>query len=98
MDIWNIVGFTASIMGASTLIPEVITAWKSRQLDDVAWGTLFLAAFSSLLWFAYSIRFNIIPLLFSQSMNLLMCSILIVMKYVYGKANKALKVSLKNTK
>jgi MtN3 and saliva related transmembrane protein len=98
MDYWNIIGFTASVLSATTLIPEVIKAVRTRHLRDVAWGMLFLQFTSSWLWLIYGIRFYIGPLILSSSINVALSSALISLKLTFCKKNKKTEAVLETQK
>lgn len=88
MDIWNTIGFTASVLGAITYAPEVLKAIKSKHLNDVSWGMLTLVLVSSTLWFIYALKFDIIPVILSSSINVIFSAVLISLKYVYMQKSK----------
>ncbi len=96
MDFWNTIGFIASALSAATYIPETIKAVKSRHLRDVAWGMLYLTFSSSTLWIIFAIRFNIIPIILSSSINLILSSGLIFLKYTFEQKNKKTAAAIAN--
>lgn len=81
MNGWQIVGFVASILSASTFLPEVIRAHYTRHLNDIAWGMLFLLVANSGLWIAYASYFQIMPVLLSACLNLGMGVALVKIKW-----------------
>ncbi len=81
MSPWEFVGFMASLLSASTFLPEVVTAIKTRHLKDIAWGMLILLNSNCVLWIAYSLYFSIAPVFLSAVLNLVMGSILIAIKW-----------------
>lgn len=93
-DIWNFIGFAASILSAITFIPEVLKALKTKHLNDLSWGMLLLVAISSLLWFAFAMNFYIFPLMFSSTLNIIMSLILIYIKSKYQYINNSLERAL----
>ncbi len=81
MSGWELVGFLASILSACTFLPEVLAAIKSKHLYDVAWGMLLLMVSNCVLWIVYAIYYGIFPVILSASLNLIMGSILIFIKW-----------------
>jgi MtN3 and saliva related transmembrane protein len=88
MDIWNTIGFTASLLGAITYAPEVLKAIKSKHLNDVSWGMLTLVLVSSTLWFIYGVKFEILPVILSSLINVIFSAVLISLKHVYMQKSK----------
>lgn len=80
MDIWQIVGFMASITGAVSLVPEVVSAFQNRHLNDLAWSMLFLFLSASVLWFTYGIFTTDYPIMMSSGVNILMEIVLLYLK------------------
>lgn len=81
MYIFQLVGISASILGAATFLPEVMRAFKTRHLHDIAWGMLLLLVINSLLWMIYGFYFSIFPVLLSASLNFVMGAILVQIKW-----------------
>ncbi|MBI4836019.1 MAG: hypothetical protein HY817_02050 [Candidatus Abawacabacteria bacterium] len=80
---WEVVGFIASILGSIQLIPEVLAAYKSKQLTDIAWGMLFLTTTSAALWLVYALQFQLWPVLISAVVNFIMGLSLVSLKVRY---------------
>lgn len=91
MEFWTIIGYLAALCGATSLIPEVVKAYKSHHLQDVSWGMLYLFLSSSILWGSYGIHIQDLPLVASAVINFSMESALIVMKKHYSMTGKPLR-------
>ena len=87
MDFWNAIGFTASLLGAATYVPEVLKALKSKHLNDVAWGMLLLVLSSSALWIIFGIKFGLFPIIFSSAINFVSSFTLMLLKYTFQNKN-----------
>lgn len=92
MGHWQFMGFVASILGALTFAPEIVQALRSKHLDDLSWGVLLLLGSSSALWFGYGINFEVLPLIFSSTINLIMCVVLVYLKEKYKTNSINLKI------
>jgi len=88
MGIWELIGMTASITGAVSLVPEVLSAFKTHELEDLAWGMLALYFVTSLSWEIYGILSGNNPLIFSAGINMVMEISLMGIKLKYGKSLK----------
>lgn len=80
MDIWQIVGFMASVTGATSLVPEVMSAFQNRHLNDIAWSMLFLLLSASTLWLTYGIFTYDFPIMVSAGVNVIMEIVLLYLK------------------
>jgi uncharacterized protein with PQ loop repeat len=90
MDTLEIIGYLATLFGATQLIPEIIKALRTHHLRDVSWGMLALMLSSSTLWVAYSLGKQITPLAISAGMNFLFETMLIFLKIYYSKTKRPL--------
>ena len=85
MDI-ELIGYVATVFGATQLVPELFKALRTHHLRDVSWGMLALMLAGSILWLAYGILKTIMPLSISAGMNLIFGSVLTLLKMHYSKA------------
>ncbi|MCC7433022.1 hypothetical protein IT412_05890 [Candidatus Peregrinibacteria bacterium] len=84
-EVWNLVGFIASILSALTFIPELIKAYKTHHLQDLSWGMLILLLTSSVLWMAFGLNFSIVPLIFSSLINISCGLLLTSLKFKFAR-------------
>ncbi len=84
------VGYLAGLFGAVSLLPEVSKALKTHHLKDVAWGMLFLTAFSSFLWVVYGYHLESYPVILSDGLHFSMAALLIALKIRYHKGGSPL--------
>lgn len=85
MDYGQTVGFMAAFLGGIALIPEIIKALRTRHLEDVAWGMLFLLFLCSGLWCFYGFVLEEYPLVLSAGLNMCMQIMLMLLKRKYTK-------------
>jgi len=86
----EIFGFIGAILGAITLVPEVIKAFKTHHLKDIAWGMLILTTISSVFWVIYGIHLEAYPIMISDSLHLATAALLMYLKYHYSQGNQPL--------
>ena len=87
MDL-TFIGYFAVVCTGTQLIPEVIKALKTHHLRDVAWGMLLLHGIGAVSWLIYGSFIGDIPLMISASMNTLLGTTLIILKYQYAKTEQ----------
>ncbi len=90
MDNLEIIGYLATLFGATQLIPEILKALKTHHLRDVSWAMLLLMIISSVLWIIYGVAKQTTPLAISSSLNLIFEIVLTVLKFHYHKNSRPL--------
>lgn len=79
----ELLGYTASVIGVSMMIPQVIKMFRTKKVEDISWGTLVLYMFSGLLWVIYGYLIHSNPLAISNFIAFLIAIIQIFFKYKY---------------
>ena len=80
----NIIGYVAAGVGIVTFMPQVITAWKTKQTKDISFLTFFLLATVSLLWVMYGILMSAVPIIFVNTVIFILSAFLLFLKRKYG--------------
>lgn len=84
----EIIGYTATIVSSTQLIPEIMAGMKSHRLKDVSPATLMVMVVSCTLWIIYSIGKEAFPLTASASLNATFAITLIIMRARYNRLEK----------
>ena len=71
-----IVGYFASIMSVSGVMPQVYHTYKSKKTDDLSLFMTVLVMLQCFVWIAYAILDN-------YNMPLLVCDAIVFMQYFY---------------
>jgi len=87
IDFPEICGYLAGIFYASSLLPQIYKSCKTKKLDDLSWGWLFIFALALLMSLIYSYYRNLPPILISSSIELTLLLILMIMKTYYKEYN-----------
>ena len=87
IDIYEICGYMAGILFASSLIPQLYKSCCSKNLDDISYGWQAIFILAIILGLIYSIHKDLPPVYLSSSVELIFMIILIIMKYYYRNAN-----------
>ena len=82
MDIYEICGYSAGILFASSLIPQVYKSFKTNNLDDISilWQIIFIAAI--ILGIIYSYHNDLKPIYICSFVELLLMIILLILKLI----------------
>lgn len=80
----ELVGFTAGLFVASSLLPQVLKSWKTKSTKDIsiAWNVINLIG--QLIWLFYGIFIGSISLIVMTTLTFLMVLSLLILKIKYG--------------
>jgi MtN3 and saliva related transmembrane protein len=81
----NIIGFSASIVGVSVMLPQVYKSIRTKSVSDISWGMLVLFLLNCFLWLIYGIILFAIPLIITNSISLCIGVLQIFLKIKYTK-------------
>jgi MtN3 and saliva related transmembrane protein len=82
MDIYEICGYSAGILFASSLIPQVYKSFKTKNLDDISflWQIIFIIAI--ILGIIYSYHLDLKPIYICSFVELLLMTTLLILKII----------------
>ncbi len=83
----EIIGFAAAAVGTSLMLPQVVQSIKTKRVDDISFGMLWLYFFNCLLWLMYGILILAWPIIVCNSIALLVGMVQLFFKFRY-KSNK----------
>ena len=78
-------GFAAGVLTASSLIPQVVKTWKEKKAEDVSLLMLVILLTGIVLWIVYGIKREDLPIIATNSVSLLVNSIMIVLRIKFRK-------------
>ena len=80
MDIYELCGYSAGILFASSLIPQVYKSFKTKELDDISiiWQLIFILAL--VLGIIYSFHHDLKPIYICSFIELILMIILLFLK------------------
>ncbi len=83
MDIYEIIGLVAAFLTTGAFVPQVYKTWKTKSTDDISL-TMYLVLFIGLmLWLAYGISLNSLPMILANSFTGVLVLMVIVFKFKY---------------
>ncbi|MFC1612979.1 SemiSWEET family sugar transporter [Patescibacteria group bacterium] len=83
--ITQIIGFLATLVGTSLMLPQVIQSIKTKKVDDISFVMLFLYFLNCLLWLIYGILIIALPLIICNFIALIISIIQLILKFKYNK-------------
>jgi MtN3 and saliva related transmembrane protein len=87
MEIFKtIIGYLATIVGTSIMLPQIYKSIKTKSVSDVSWGMLVLYFLNCLLWLIYGILILASPLMITNGIALAISILQIVLKIKYKKS------------
>ena len=89
IDIYEICGYMAGILFASSLVPQLYKSCCIKNLDDISYGWQAISIVAIILGLIYSIHKDLPPVYLSSSVELIFMIILVILKYYY-RNNKVL--------
>ena len=81
----EILGLAAGTISSITFLPQVIRIWQTQSAKDLSASMLFLLILGVSMWLAYGIIIKNTPVIYTNSMVLLMSFIMLFFKFKYNK-------------
>jgi len=85
MDSVEILGMVAGTLSSITFLPQVIKTWQTKSTGDISLWMFLIVTSSVILWLIYGIIRESIPIIYTNSMVLLMSLIMLYFKLVKFK-------------
>lgn len=78
------IGFSASIVNVTILLPQVIKTLKTRKTRDLSKLTILLSLTSATLWVTYGFFTRTWPIVLANGATIVFMGVLLKMKHRYG--------------
>ena len=85
MDTTQIIGLTAGLLTASSLLPQLIKTIKEKEVEEISIIMLLILLSGISLWIVYGIKRNDFPIIATNSFSLLLNIIMIVLRIKYKR-------------
>jgi MtN3 and saliva related transmembrane protein len=83
-DGWiNLLGLCAGFLTTVSFLPQLIKAWKSRSTHDISIGMFSLLAVGIMLWIAYGLFTDDLPVIAANTVTLVFVGLILVLKLRY---------------
>ncbi len=85
INLVDIVGYAATIVGTSLMLPQVYKSLKTKSVDDVSWGMLVMYFLNCSLWLTYGALIASMPLAVTNAIALVISVVQIGLKICYSE-------------
>ncbi len=79
----DLLGMTAGALTTAAFIPQVFKTWKTRSTRDISLLMYVIFCTGLLLWLAYGIILNSLPIIIANVAVLILALIILVLKFLY---------------
>ncbi len=76
----DMVGYAATVVGTSMMLPQLARSWRTKHMRDVAWGMITLFLLNCVLWLAYGLMISAPPMVVANAIGFLISLALLGMK------------------
>ena len=84
MVLVDIVGYAATVIGTSLMLPQVYKSFKTKSVEDVSWGMLVMYFLNCSLWLTYGVLIVSTPLAMTNAIALAISVVQIGLKIRYS--------------
>ena len=77
----EIIGMVAGTISSVTFLPQVVKTWQSKSAKDISLWMFLLVTLSVIMWLIYGFFLHSVPIIYTNSMVLLMSLIMLYFKW-----------------
>ena len=81
----DLTGYSAAVIGTVLMVPQVLRSWRTRQVDDLAFGMVLLYVLNCGLWLAYGVMIRAQPVVLCNAAAFLISLVQLSLKLRYGR-------------
>lgn len=85
MEWTNILGLVAGICTTAAVVPQLLKAWKTKEVEDVSPGMYFVLITGLALWVVYGIIKSDWPIIATNGTAFLLNSLMLFLLYKYSE-------------
>lgn len=85
MNWTQIIGIAAGVLTSTSLIPQVVKTIKEKKTEDISLIVFLVLGTGVILWIAYGIKRNDIPIIATNTFSLLVNIMMIILGIKYKK-------------
>jgi len=79
-----IIGILAGFLCTISFVPQIVRIFRTRHTRDLSLMTFSLLCLGVFLWLIYGILIKDLPVILANSVILVLCFLIVVMKIKYG--------------
>ncbi len=84
MDYITIIGLVAATCTTIAFFPQILQVYRTKQTRDLSLSTFILLTTGIFLWLIYGILLESLPIILANSITLIGCLYIVIMKIKYG--------------
>ncbi|HEX6334667.1 MAG TPA: SemiSWEET transporter [Flavisolibacter sp.] len=84
----QLIGLTAGILTATSMIPQVLKTWREKKAEDVSLVMLFVLQSGLALWIIYGIQREDYPIILTNCFSLLVNITMVVLRVRYKRRSR----------
>ena len=65
----DMVGYAATVVGTSMMLPQLARSWRTKHMRDVAFGTIIRFFFNCALWGIYGVMIAAPPMVLANAIG-----------------------------
>jgi len=79
----DVLGMIAGSLTTIAFVPQVVKTWRSKSTHDISYGMFILFSLGLLLWLAYGIVIDAMPIIVSNLVTLVLALVILGLKFRY---------------
>jgi MtN3 and saliva related transmembrane protein len=83
----TLIGYVAAAVGTVLMLPQVIRSWRTRQVNDVSLGMVWLYVANCALWLAYGVMADLRPVWLANAFALVISLVQLGLKLHHSAAS-----------
>lgn len=83
------IGYAAGALTVLSLVPQVVRAYRTREVDEISWGLVWLLVVSAGLWIVFGVRSSQLPVILTNVGVVTLAMALVVAKARFGRQRAA---------
>ncbi|MBN2516168.1 MAG: SemiSWEET transporter [Deltaproteobacteria bacterium] len=84
MDLVNVIGFSAALLSAVSMAPQVLKVYRTKKTGDLSLWAFSVLAGGLFLWLIYGILIRAIPVIIGNAVGFIFSMYIVMMKFRYG--------------
>ena len=81
----DVLGLIAGALTTLAFVPQVLSTWRSRSVDDLSLGMLIIFTLGIALWLIYGLWLGALPLILANSITLVLAGMLLFFKLYFSR-------------
>lgn len=78
-------GYLAGVLTTLAFVPQLYKTWQSKSAHDISYGMYALFSLGLVLWTAYGLIKNAIPIVIANIITLLLALTILVLKFIFER-------------